>query len=500
MITVAICQAGLEPWVGLGPDDGVICFEPDAAVFAAVFAAAKAAKPRPGSVYIASTLSGIRATVARTWLVGQDYRVAGSVDDLATYGDDVQRVIREGCNQQMTSEHTLRLNVTEWTKIGLEVVTRLPGAPLVTTMPRCLEGVPAIVCGAGPSLDRAIRALRLAEGRAVIIATNSAVGPLDRAGIHPDIVVAIEALSTSTGPVIGTEAWRRAIVVPGIHANIGVWDAPCRAVIPAPQITGPVGELLCRRLGLKSLDIGGSVLHLGTELAMLLGCSPLVLVGADLAIGGGEYAVGVAHAKRRAVVGEAPVDEALVVEVSAHGGGTVRSTRLFDQYRQWLQDSIEGRSDVINASIGGACITGTTEIQPHQLQSKRWPRVDAQERILAATAEAKRLAPEELIEALSSGLEESRSYAETTASIAAGAAALEGRIAKIVMTSCGQTSILAGAGSGPLDDDAQLPSIIQLRAACRVFERVGATWAWLEPAMAETIARLEAMGSKEVAA
>ncbi len=52
--------------------------------------------------------------------------------------------------------------------------------------------VPAIVVGAGPSLDRNLDLLRRASSRSIIIAVDTALRPLLTAGIVPHVVVAVD--------------------------------------------------------------------------------------------------------------------------------------------------------------------------------------------------------------------------------------------------------------------------------------------------------------------
>src|SRR5690606_30895231 len=54
------------------------------------------------------------------------------------------------------------------------------------------SGMPAVVIGAGPSLDRAIDDLRRVSGRAVLIATDTAARPLLGAGVVPHAIVSVD--------------------------------------------------------------------------------------------------------------------------------------------------------------------------------------------------------------------------------------------------------------------------------------------------------------------
>ena len=54
------------------------------------------------------------------------------------------------------------------------------------------EHIPAIVVAAGPSLDATLPGIKAAQGRALVIAVDTAVRPLLAAGIRPHIAVAVD--------------------------------------------------------------------------------------------------------------------------------------------------------------------------------------------------------------------------------------------------------------------------------------------------------------------
>src|SRR5262245_18924083 len=71
------------------------------------------------------------------------------------------------------------------------------------------SGVPAIVVGAGPSLDQNVRDLRTCAGRALIVATDTAWRPLASAGIDPHIVVALDPSEANGRHLIGVRSSRQ---------------------------------------------------------------------------------------------------------------------------------------------------------------------------------------------------------------------------------------------------------------------------------------------------
>lgn len=491
-VSIGGWDSGRAPWRGLEDGDVLIIYEPEHPddALAASLTRHEGGKA-PGKVLVAGNPDGLRKAVSDTWSVDASYRIVGDPEAIGRHGAEADVAIRQACETRGTSETTARMNAEAWTRTGLGIAERLPGLPLLATMGRALEGVPAIIVGAGPSLDRAVKAIRKAQGRAAIIATNSAVGPLDRAGIRPDVVCVIEANPASIADVVDCASWREAIVVPGAHADLAAWDAPSRAVLPALQRFGPVGRALCDALGIQPTEVSGTVTSLAVSVALHLGCEPLVLAGVDCAHPEA-YASGVGREG-------AAVREGHERTVPGFGGGTVRTSALFDLYRRWL-GGVAAAFDVINVSVGGARIDHTTELQPHQLPVGRWPLVDVQGRILAAARGARRLSAPEVSGVLATHLRASRSYAAATERTLGAARALASELRHLVTEPCGQGSLLEGTDGCPLDDVALLPRLEQVEALVRLMGGYASVWSWLEPALERVIAALGERAAEQEAA
>jgi 6-hydroxymethylpterin diphosphokinase MptE-like len=144
--------------------------------------------------------------------------------------------------------------------------------------------VPAVIVGAGPSLDRQIEDLRAIGDRALIIAADTAWRPLVAAGIDPHFVVAVDP----------TEANGRHLR--GVPASRETWGVVEGSVDPR-SVTAFGDSLFTFRVAnhhpwpwLQSLGIQrpivrawGSVLTSALDLALAFGCDPVVFAGSDMA-------------------------------------------------------------------------------------------------------------------------------------------------------------------------------------------------------------------------
>lgn len=146
-----------------------------------------------------------------------------------------------------------------------------------------LQGWPAFVCGAGPSLDVSAPALAACAQGGVVLAADSALHTLARHGITADLVVSIDVAKQPDKCLPASFLPRRAVLS---SVSPPAWNE----ALPGP---GPV-YVSNRQLTLDWLH-GQGVSHpavaatescgsTALELARFLGCAPIHLFGLDLAL------------------------------------------------------------------------------------------------------------------------------------------------------------------------------------------------------------------------
>ncbi len=283
------------------------------------------------------------------------------------------------------------------------------------------SGLPAVVVGAGPSLDHTLDALRAVAGRALVIATDTAWRPLVRAGVSPHVVVALDP----------TPANGRHLM--GVPAPVDTWVIAEGSVDPDAlrALTGRVATFRVgdhhpwpwlQQLGVDRLQLRawGSVLTSAFDLALVCGCGPITFVGADLAFTGGQpYCRGTSveddwarHTARgvglRQVWRNTLASRPLVSEPGVTGDDVATAPHLVE-FRNWLVaragETAPGR--VVNAS--GAGILVGPGIRQAALRD-----------VLAAHAECDGTLRRMLHEALDTPTEVARARAVSEALIALG--------------------------------------------------------------------------------
>lgn len=217
---------------------------------------------------------------------------------------------------------------------------------------------PAIVVGAGPSLEKNIEYLRKAKGKMLILAADSALPYLCTKGVRPDIVFTVDSRKP-IGIFEKTEICEipLAIVTTANHALVNLMHGK---IIYFSTECGYYNKML--RLADKtiySMPTGGNVATAAFHMAISWGYRKIVLVGQDLAI-----------TPEKVHVGEVDTDLGIrkenisQIEVEGYNGGKVFTTPDFNSYREWYERIIrnDDNLEVINATEGGAKIQGAKQM------------------------------------------------------------------------------------------------------------------------------------------
>jgi antitoxin component YwqK of YwqJK toxin-antitoxin module len=147
-------------------------------------------------------------------------------------------------------------------------------------------GIPAIICGAGPSLDKNIDQLRLLGDRALIFAGGTALNALNAKRVMPHFGVGIDPNFAQFTRAVAHDAFE----IPFFYRTRFLHEA--LEIVQGEKVYVPgnagyeVGKWMEKQLGLStSIEIseGFNVLNFTLGLAYLLGCNPLICVGIDLA-------------------------------------------------------------------------------------------------------------------------------------------------------------------------------------------------------------------------
>jgi hypothetical protein len=200
------------------------------------------------------------------------------------------------------SKATYQNRAKVWVEDIIDNVELLTHSPPFLTLEGRYEGVPAFIIGAGPSLDKNVHLIQEAAKKGIVFATNSGAVSLAKHGIEPQVVCCIESIDASSklAGLFFIDRVVRGFSLSASPQTLRTGSGPLLPVHEAiAQYNGPLEELT----GHGGLPMAGSVSTIAMSLARMLGCSPLVLVGQDLAYSGGlTYATGTGYEGSRAEV------------------------------------------------------------------------------------------------------------------------------------------------------------------------------------------------------
>lgn len=308
-------------------------------------------------------------------------------------GED--RELREAVTQlvqrRSVNDATHRIRAREWISDVLENLELLTDAPFFLGLAEKYKNVPAFIVGAGPSLGKNAELLADAAKKGIVFAVNSSALSLARRGITPQVVACMESIDLSAllSQVPYLDQVVRAFSMTAHPKTLRTGRGPLLPVYEGLPQFAPLTALGQA----PGLAVCGSVSTLAFSLAQRLGCSPIVLVGQDLAYTGGQAYVsgspydgsrvrlsadGASLVHERSAALKATNDKLIeqepLREVTAWGGaGTVPSTIGFSTVRNWLELAADllrhERPDqrLINATEGGARVAGFEELSLAEL-------------------------------------------------------------------------------------------------------------------------------------
>ncbi len=221
------------------------------------------------------------------------------------------------------------------------------------------RNIPGIVVAAGPSLNKNIHELKKAKGKALIIAVDTAIKPLLKAGIVPDMFYIVDAKKPLE--LISAEEAKDIPLVTTLDAASEILQYHTGMKFFANEGIRFVDHLFfrCDREIGEASD-GGSVATAAFTLLFKIGIQTIILVGQDLAFTNNRsHADGTFHE-------EMPEqDTRNFIMVDGNNGEKVPTRPDFQVYLNWYNMYIEGCKKhnpafrVINATEGGAKIQNT---------------------------------------------------------------------------------------------------------------------------------------------
>lgn len=236
----------------------------------------------------------------------------------------------------------------------------LSGSKFADAMFNKFQGIPAVVCGAGPSLDKNREILESLGDHALVIAGGSAMNTVNVNGWNPHFGIAVDPNLSQYSRMFMNQAFD----VPYFFRNRVFPEALRLLHGNHLYVSGSGGYNIAnwfeKQLGIEgtSLEEGTNVVNFGIALAAALGCYPIILVGVDMAYTEGRsYASGIlSHPILD--LGQKPKTRSMtepVIEKNDIYGALTHTLWKWVQESVWISQFIITRPELklINATEGG---------------------------------------------------------------------------------------------------------------------------------------------------
>jgi len=275
-----------------------------------------------------------------------------------------QRLLEVSRRIVMDRSTTAALSAS-WLENGIRNLPKLLQNPGVQVLDQAFAGCPALVIAAGPTLNHSIELARTYAERAVIIAVGTAVKPLLAAGITPHFIVIVDGAAISQRQIDGVPP------LPSYLVSCGNLYPPILANFAHQMFVFHMGGLAelnewvsQQQVQWGPLRTGGTVTLTALDLALLLGCQPIMALGLDLAF----TADGTSHARQSMYDGNRYNPQTLIA-VPGNYEPTVLTSRQFAVYIEFLSDyalQVRQHRDqtLINVNTGGAALHGFELLSP----------------------------------------------------------------------------------------------------------------------------------------
>lgn len=242
------------------------------------------------------------------------------------------------------------------------------------------EGYPAFIVSAGPSLDKNIDMLKEVKGRGMIMAVDTAIKPLLKKGIVPDIVASVDPHKPlELFQYRGTENLPMLVDI-NYNSKIDLLHNGKRFYTWSGE---PFVKEFLEKMGidLGVIESGGSVACNLFSLAIMSKFETIVLIGQDLAYPNKKGHSSASYDSESNI----DIESGKYFKVEDIYGNHVYTEGNMNAYRKWFEATISRNPSIrfIDATEGGAKIKGT-EIMTlssaineccNKLSEKKWIKI-----------------------------------------------------------------------------------------------------------------------------
>ncbi len=345
----------IEEYLALYPAATVIIVEPDSGLFKTALGVRDltAVLASPNVSLLLDVQPDTLASVLNTYLYTAISVIAPrSIVRLnEEYFMNLQAVIDAFTARREINRNTLKRFGIRWVRNLAANISHLPSAGRLHSLTGRLEGLPALLLAAGPSLDSVLPHLPALAERFIIFAVDTSLRAALHAGVAPDFLVVVDPQYWNVRHLDGCTT-ENTVLITESATYPAVFRRRYKAVFLGASLF-PLGSFLEHGLGdYGKLGAGGSVATSAWDAARQLGCSPIYSAGLDLG-----YPTGNTHFRggrfedfqmcqagrfEPAETGRhAMITDASPFFVESNTGGQVQTDKRLITYKWWFENQLK---------------------------------------------------------------------------------------------------------------------------------------------------------------
>lgn len=308
-------------------------------------------------------------------MVGKKFTVAAHPSYLKWYPSRFEefqnKIFHESAIKNSLVEEYLQLSVPFFRNFYANL-NELPKAIRGDKFFDQFKGIPAIITGAGPSLEKQIPHLKALKSDAILFSGGSSLNALLHKQVKPDFAAAIDPNSLQIERL--KDSQREAI--PFIYRTRLHFEAA--KLIKGKRIYVPgaggydLPNFFEEKFGIEApfIDEGFNVVNFLIQVATLMGCNPIILVGVDLAFTNQKtYATGVVSSREKE---DFQAEDFAHIIREDYQGNKVATQWKWLAEAEWIAKFQKEHPDtkLINATEGGLKIEGIKHLTFNEVKEK----------------------------------------------------------------------------------------------------------------------------------
>jgi len=270
------------------------------------------------------------------------------------YWSNFQKEFADQLTAYQSALVTIGAHRTQWWKNYSENFQEYLESPGISSLFGRFAGVPAVIVAAGPSLEKNVRLLPALYDKALTLAAGSAIGPLTHYAIRPHLLLSCDPTENNYNHFAGLDGYEIPLIfASSIYHRIVREYRGLKFSFALNTMNDWPDRVSGREKGV--LHSGATVAVTCFDLAVRLGCDPIIFIGQDLAYSGMKtHADGNFYAR---AVSDGEND----LFLTEGNEGPVYTNKALWTMKLHLENQIScvnRKRRIINATEGGAVLRG----------------------------------------------------------------------------------------------------------------------------------------------